>query len=110
MLAIAFHNGDHLLRGTPHFESTSPNSSRCVVPGFSAVRQVKYPEGRNPSLDDDARYTKLVYGITRLQDWITGRALVYLSLRGQFAASNRPFTPGSAHRTGAVVGTNHDCE
>ena len=50
--------------------------------------QVKYPEGRNPSLDDDARYTKLVYGITRLQDWITGRALVYLSLRGQFAASN----------------------
>ncbi len=50
--------------------------------------QVKYPEGRNPSLDDDERYTKLVYGFTRLQDWITGRALVYLSLRGQYAASN----------------------
>lgn len=50
--------------------------------------RVKYPEGRNPSLDDDERYTKLVYGFTRLQDWITGRALVYLSLRGQYAASN----------------------
>ncbi len=50
--------------------------------------QVKYPEGRDPSLDDDERYAKLVYGWTRLQDWITGRALVYLSLRGQHAASN----------------------
>ena len=50
--------------------------------------QLKYPEGRNPSLDDDESYTKLVYSASRLQDWITGRALVYLSLRGQYAASN----------------------
>ncbi|MBA4177830.1 MAG: hypothetical protein C0505_14935, partial [Leptothrix sp. (in: Bacteria)] len=50
--------------------------------------QVKYPEGRNPALDDDARYTKLTYGFTRLQDWITGRALVYLNLRGQYAVNN----------------------
>lgn len=50
--------------------------------------QVKYPEGRNPALDDDERYTKLSYGYTRLQDWITGHALVYLSLRGQYAANN----------------------
>lgn len=50
--------------------------------------RVHYPEGRNPSLDDGERYTKLAYGVTRLQDWITGRALVYLSLRGQYAANN----------------------
>ena len=50
--------------------------------------QIKYPEGRNPALDDDVRYTKLTYGWTRLQDWITGQALVYLSLRGQYAVNN----------------------
>jgi hemolysin activation/secretion protein len=50
--------------------------------------QVKYPAGRNPSLDDDERYTKLTYSFNRLQDLITGRALVYLSFRGQFAANN----------------------
>jgi hemolysin activation/secretion protein len=50
--------------------------------------QVKYPAGRNPSLDDDERYTKLTYSFNRLQDLVTGRSLVYLSLRGQFAANN----------------------
>jgi hemolysin activation/secretion protein len=50
--------------------------------------QVKYPAGRNPSLDDDERYTKLTYSFNRLQDLITGRALVYLGFRGQFAANN----------------------
>ena len=50
--------------------------------------QLKYPEGRNPSLDDDESYTKLVYSASRLQDWITGRALVYFNLRGQYAVSN----------------------
>jgi hemolysin activation/secretion protein len=50
--------------------------------------QVKYPAGRNPSLDDDERYTKLTYSFNRLQDLVTGRALVYMSLRGQYAANN----------------------
>jgi hemolysin activation/secretion protein len=50
--------------------------------------QLKYPEGRNPALDDDDRYTKLTYGASRLQDWITGRALIYLNVRGQYAANN----------------------
>ena len=50
--------------------------------------QVKYPAGRNPSLDDDDRYTKITYSFTRLQDLVTGRALVYLNLRGQYAANN----------------------
>ena len=50
--------------------------------------QLKYPEGRNPALDDDESYTKLVYSASRLQDWITGRALVYFNLRGQYAANN----------------------
>lgn len=50
--------------------------------------QLKYPSGRNPALDDDERYTKLTYGASRLQDWITGRALVYLNLRGQYTVNN----------------------
>lgn len=50
--------------------------------------QLKYPGGRNPALDDDERYTKLVYGFTRLQDLVTGRALLYAALRGQYAANN----------------------
>lgn len=50
--------------------------------------QLKYPEGRNPALDDDESYTKLVYSASRLQDWITGRALVYFNVRGQYARNN----------------------
>ena len=50
--------------------------------------QLRYPEGRNPALDDDERYTKLVYSASRLQDWITGRALIYLNVRGQYAVNN----------------------
>jgi hemolysin activation/secretion protein len=49
---------------------------------------VRYPAGRNSALDDDERFTKLTYGYTRLQDWITGRALVYFAIRGQYAANN----------------------
>jgi hemolysin activation/secretion protein len=50
--------------------------------------RVNYPDGRSPTLDDDPSFTKLSYGLTRLQDLVTGRALVYFSLRGQFAANN----------------------
>jgi hemolysin activation/secretion protein len=50
--------------------------------------RVAYQEGSTSSLDDDVTFTKLSYGMTRLQDLVTGRALVYLSLRGQFAANN----------------------
>ena len=50
--------------------------------------RVKYPSGRNPSLDDDDRYTKLTYSFSRLQDLVTGRALVYVNLRGQHTANN----------------------
>ena len=50
--------------------------------------QVKYIEGASAGLDDDTKFTKLTYGYTRLQDLITGRALVYFALRGQYAANN----------------------
>jgi hemolysin activation/secretion protein len=53
-----------------------------------AAGQLKYPDGRNPALDDDERYTKLTYGYTRLQDLVTGRALLYAALRGQHAVNN----------------------
>jgi hemolysin activation/secretion protein len=53
-----------------------------------AAGQLKYPDGRNPALDDDERYTKLTYGYTRLQDLVTGRALLYAALRGQHALNN----------------------
>ena len=50
--------------------------------------QTNYPDGRNPALDDDERFAKLIYSYTRLQDWITNRALIYLSLRGQHTTHN----------------------
>ncbi len=50
--------------------------------------QMNYPDGRNPALDDDERFAKLTYSYTRLQDWITNRALIYLSLRGQHTTHN----------------------
>jgi hemolysin activation/secretion protein len=50
--------------------------------------RIRYPDGRNPALDDDPSFTKLTYAYSRLQDWITGRALVYFALRGQYAANN----------------------
>ncbi len=50
--------------------------------------QVKPLQGATPSLVDDARFTKLTYGFSRLQDLVTGRALLYFSLRGQHAANN----------------------
>ena len=49
---------------------------------------VKPLQGSTPSLEDDARYTKLTFGYSRLQDLLTGRALVYFSLRGQYTAHN----------------------
>ena len=50
--------------------------------------QLRYPDGRNSALDDDPKFIKLGYSFTRLQDWITGRALIYLSLRGQHVTKN----------------------
>ncbi len=50
--------------------------------------RLRYPDGRSSALDDDENFTKLVYGFTRLQDLVTGRALVYMALRGQYAANN----------------------
>ncbi len=50
--------------------------------------QVKYTEGGTAGLDDDLKFTKLTYGFTRLQDLVTGRALVYFAVRGQYAANN----------------------
>ena len=50
--------------------------------------QMKYPDGRNPALDDDEKFAKLTYTFARLQDWITGRALFYFSLRGQHTTYN----------------------
>jgi hemolysin activation/secretion protein len=50
--------------------------------------EVKYPAGRPGGLDDAPSFTKLTYGFTRLQDLVTGRALVYLALRGQHSLKN----------------------
>ena len=45
-------------------------------------------QGSSPTLEDDARFTKVTYGYSRLQDLVTGRALLYTSLRGQHALNN----------------------
>ena len=50
--------------------------------------QVTYASGSTAALDDDLRFSKLTAGYTRLQDLVTGRALVYFALRGQYAANN----------------------
>jgi hemolysin activation/secretion protein len=53
-----------------------------------ATGRVTYPGGRPGGLDDAARFTKVNYGYTRLQDLLTGRLLGYLSLRGQYTRHN----------------------
>lgn len=53
-----------------------------------ASGQLRYPDGRNPALDDDVRYAKLTYGYTRLQNLLPGRVLLYAALRGQHAVNN----------------------
>ena len=50
--------------------------------------RITYPDGRNPALTDAPSFTKFTYAYSRLQDWFTGHALVYFSLRGQYAANN----------------------
>ncbi|WP_201492968.1 ShlB/FhaC/HecB family hemolysin secretion/activation protein [Rubrivivax sp. A210] len=50
--------------------------------------EVKYAFGSTAGLDDDLKFSKFTAGFTRLQDLITGRALVYFALRGQYAANN----------------------
>ena len=50
--------------------------------------RVTYVEGSPAGLDDDPRFTRINYGYTRLQDLVTGRALVYFALRGQHALNN----------------------
>lgn len=50
--------------------------------------QVKYPAGRPGGLDDAPDFTKITFGYSRLQDWVTGSLLAYASLRGQFALNN----------------------
>jgi hemolysin activation/secretion protein len=52
-----------------------------------ASGNVKLPEGRS-SLEDAARYNKLGYGYTRLQDLVTNRALIYFAVRGQYTRDN----------------------
>lgn len=49
-------------------------------------RQV-YAEGNQPR-DLSKRFGKFTYGFTRLQDVVTGRALLYLALRGQYGVNN----------------------
>ncbi len=77
-------------------------------------------QGNSPNLEDDARFTKLTYGFSRLQDLVTGRALIYTSLRGQHALNNldtteqfrlggadavRAFASGEGSGDSGVVGT-----
>ncbi len=50
--------------------------------------RVKYPAGRPGGLDDAPDFTKITYGYSRLQDWLTGHLLAYASLRGQLALKN----------------------
>jgi hemolysin activation/secretion protein len=52
-----------------------------------AAGRVNYREGLQPA-EDDTDYTKVSGGITRLQNIVSGRLLLYASLRGQWALDN----------------------
>jgi hemolysin activation/secretion protein len=52
-----------------------------------AAGRVNYREGLQPA-EDDTGYTKVSGGITRLQNIVSGRLLLYASLRGQWALDN----------------------
>ena len=50
--------------------------------------QLGFPSGRPSGLDDGASYGKFSYAYSRLQNFVEGRLLAYLSLRGQQALQN----------------------
>lgn len=50
--------------------------------------QVQYDQNAPASTDDASRFTKLTFGVTRLQNLVTHRALLYANLRGQVAMNN----------------------
>jgi len=82
--------------------------------------RVTYPDGRPASLDDAPSFTKVGFGVTRLQDVVTGRVLAYLALRGQWAQKNldtteqyrlggpdgvRAYAPGEGTGDSGAIGT-----
>lgn len=54
---------------------------------FSGGR-IRYPNGRNASLDDAPEFTKLTVGLSRLQALLTNRLMLYTVVRGQYAWRN----------------------
>ncbi len=81
--------------------------------------RLEFPAGR-PANAAGERFGKFTYGFTRLQDLVTGRALVYLALRGQYGVNNldnteqfrvggpdgvRAFAPGEGTGDRAWVGS-----
>ena len=80
---------DNLTLGaTGDFRDSQYGGAVSTFSGTAVAGRVNYPDGRSTSLTDAPHFTKLNALFTRLQDVVTGRALAYLSLRGQYAFNN----------------------
>ena len=53
-----------------------------------AQGNLKYPAGVPSGSDDAARFTKIVFAASRLQNLVSNRLLAYLTVRGQWALHN----------------------
>ncbi|MFO1272927.1 MAG: ShlB/FhaC/HecB family hemolysin secretion/activation protein [Rubrivivax sp.] len=82
--------------------------------------RLNYPGGARDNTGVGDRFGKFTLGYTRLQDLVTGRALIYFSLRGQYAVNNldnteqfrvggpdgvRAYAPGEGTGDRAYVGS-----
>lgn len=82
--------------------------------------QRRFPAGAPAGNDDDARFTKLAFSVSRLQNLVSNRLLAYLTLRGQWSGHNldsteqfraggpngvRAFAPGEGTGDNGLVGS-----
>lgn len=82
--------------------------------------RLRFPAGTPVGNDDAARFTKLSFSASRLQNLLSNRLLAYLTVRGQWAADNldsteqfraggpngvRAFGPGEGTGDNGVVGS-----
>lgn len=85
-----------------------------------AQGRLNFPAGTPAGNDDDARFSKLTFTASRLQNLLSNRLLAYVTLRGQWALHNldsteqfraggptgvRAFAPGEGTGDSGVVGS-----
>jgi hemolysin activation/secretion protein len=86
------------LGGTGDFRDAALGGGVSTYDANLISGRVNYPEGRPGGLEDAPSFTKLTFGLSRLQDLLfvlpsfqdarTGKVLAYASIRGQVAFAN----------------------